>query len=89
MPEKCHRSQEHRGPFFTITVVANESGPGSRLGGKERKQVRYVVGRLCRKCLRKSRVRVSGKKLIRKKRWQSSAAKVAVSPAQNAALVGG
>ena len=70
-PEKCQMSQSHRGPFFTITVVAFQSGPGSRVRGKERRQVRYVVGRLCRKCLSSSLVKVKGQRLFPKRRAQS------------------
>ena len=67
-PEKCQRSELHRGPFFTI----NQSGPGSRVEGKKRRQVRYVVGRVCRDCVSSLLVRVKGEKLLPKKRVRKS-----------------
>jgi hypothetical protein len=69
--ENCSMNHAHKGPFFTITVVAHQSGPGSRVHGKERKQIRYVVGRLCRRCVRQSLLRVKGQKLFPKRRRRS------------------
>ena len=71
-PEKCGMSEQHRGPFFTITLVAYQSGPGSRMEGKKRRQVRYVVGRVCRDCVSSLLVRVKGSKLLPKKRVRQS-----------------
>jgi len=71
-PEKCQRSELHRGPFFTITLVAFQSGPGSRVEGKKWRQVRYVVGRVCRDCVSSLLVRVKGEKLLPKKRVRKS-----------------
>ena len=85
LPEKCHRSESHKGPYFTITVVAFQAGPGTRARGKERRQVRYVVGRLCRKCVSCSLIRVRGEKLLRKIRGQNSAKKISVSLLEKAA----
>ena len=71
-PEKCQRSGLHRGPFFTIKVVAFQSGPGSRVVGKKRRQVRYVVGRVCRECVSSLLIRVKGQKLLPKARARKS-----------------
>lgn len=70
--ETCSMNASHKGPYFTITVVAHQSGPGSRVRGKERRQVRYVVGRLCRRCVRQSLVKVKGQKLFPKRRAKLS-----------------
>ena len=70
--EKCRNSEEHKGPFFTLTLVAYQSGPGSRVEGKKRRQVRYVLGRVCRDCIPSSLIRVNGKKLLPKKRIRRS-----------------
>jgi hypothetical protein len=66
LSEKCRESETHRGPFFTVTVVARQAGRGSRIGGKERREYRHVLGRVCRKCLRSCMVKARGKNLLRK-----------------------
>ena len=71
-PEKCQMSDSHKGPFFTITIVAYQSGPGSRVEGKKRRQFRYVVGRVCRDCFSRALVNVKGKKVLPKKRVRQS-----------------
>lgn len=61
---RCDRCPETGGPHYTITVVAHQTGSGTRGGGKDRrKQSRYVVGRVCGKCLRRCVIRVKGRKL--------------------------
>lgn len=71
----CDRSRYpnwHRGPFFSITVCANESGTGTRINGKDsRRQARRVVGRLCEKCLASCLIRCKGKSLARLLKAQS------------------
>ena len=52
--------------------------PGSRDRRKKRKQVRYVVGRLCRKCISCSLLRVKGQKLFKRIRRKSGPEKVSV-----------
>ena len=76
--EKCRESEKHRGPFFTVTVVARQAGRGTRIGGKERREYRHVLGRVCRKCLRSCTVKARGKNLLRKSVSRSVVGKVAV-----------
>lgn len=71
--EKCQNADTHKGPYFTITMVAFQSGPGSRKNGKQRRMYRHVMGRLCRECLRRSRIRVKGQRILPKKRVRQSA----------------
>jgi len=75
----CGESSGHKGPFFTVTVVAMEVGRGSRVPGKERRQYRRVIGTVCRKCLRASLIKVRGAKLMQKKSCKPGVLKVAVS----------
>jgi hypothetical protein len=70
--ENCSMNHAHKGPYFTITVVAHQCGPGSRVRGKERRKVSYVVGRLCRRCVRRSLVSVKGQKLFPKRRAKNA-----------------
>jgi hypothetical protein len=85
--EKCKESEAHRGPFFTVTVVARQSGRGSRIGGKQRREYRHVLGHVCRKCLRSCVVKARGKNLLRK-RARRVVGKVVVSlPPNNAPAV--
>ncbi len=79
----CGESAGHKGPFFTVTVVAMEVGRGSRKPGKERRQYRRVLGTVCRKCLAASIVKVRGRKLMAKKRPIFPAGKVVVSRDEN------
>ena len=69
--EVCGMNAKHKGPFFTLTLIAFQCGPGSRVKGKSRKKVSYVVGRLCRRCIRQSQVRVKGEKLFPKRKRKS------------------
>ncbi len=80
----CSESAGHKGPFFTVTVVAMEVGRGSRVPGKERRQYRRVLGTVCHKCLRTSLIKVRGAKLIRKKSGKPGVVKVAVSRTETA-----
>jgi len=47
-------------------------GAGLARGGKKRRQVRYVVGRVCRDCVSSLLVRVKGEKLLPKRRVRKS-----------------
>jgi hypothetical protein len=79
----CDQSPKHRGPFFTVTIVAREAGRGSRIGGKPRREYRHVLGHVCRKCLRSAVIRARGKNLLPRKGRKIRAGKVAVPPPQN------
>jgi hypothetical protein len=79
----CDQSPKHRGPFFTVTVMAREAGRGSRLGGKPRREYRHVLGHVCRKCLRAAIIKARGKNLLPRKGRKIRAGKVAVPPCQN------
>jgi hypothetical protein len=81
--EKCRESEKHRGPFFTVTVVARQAGRGSRRGGKERLEYRHVLGRVCRKCLRSCMVKARGKNLLRRNASRVTVGKVAVPRPEN------
>ena len=61
----CQRSAQHAGPFFTVIVTARECGGGTRMPGAKRREERRVVGRVCKRCLLSSLVRVRGRKLMR------------------------
>jgi len=78
MSEKCRESESHRGPFFTVTVVARQAGRGSRIGGRQRREYRHVLGRVCRKCLRSCVVKAREKNLLRKDVSRRVVGKVAV-----------
>lgn len=50
---RCGKSPDHAGPYFTVSLIASEIGPGSRTGKKRRKRrvLRETVLRLCEECL--------------------------------------
>ena len=80
----CDQSPKHRGPFFTVTIVAREAGRGSRIGGKPRREYRHVLGHVCRKCLRAAVIRAKGKNLLPiRNRKRRVIGVVAVPPPQN------
>jgi hypothetical protein len=79
----CDQSPDHRGKFFTVTIVAREAGRGSRIGGKPRREYRHVLGQVCRKCLRAAVIKARGKNLLPRKGRKIRAGKVAVPPPQN------
>ncbi len=56
----CDNGRAHTGPFFTITGVAMEVGPGTRQRTRKRIQARKTLGRLCAKCLRVAVFRLKG-----------------------------
>lgn len=81
--DRCKESDTHRGPFFTVTVVARQAGRGSRIGGKERREYRHVLGRVCRMCLRRAIVKARGENLLRKDATRRAIGKVAVPRPEN------
>lgn len=60
----CDEGKQHGPPFFTITVLALEVGPGSGARGHTRLSTRQIVSRLCASCLLKAVIRLEGAKLI-------------------------
>lgn len=83
MHKGCRESEKHRGKFYTISIICREAGRGSRREGRERLEYRYVLARLCRKCLKRCEVHARGKNLVGKNASRVRLGKVAVPRAQN------
>ena|ERR1700682_1191674 len=60
----CQNSENHVGPFFTITAEATEYGEGTRIPGKKRIRARQVAAHLCADCLLSARIVLDGKTLL-------------------------
>lgn len=56
----CDTSPEHGGPFYGVTLVALECGPG---GVRKRKRKSFIVAHLCENCLREKIFTVKGSDL--------------------------
>ena len=63
----CDVSDSHPGPYFTVTILAVEGGPGTRIGdhtGSKRRVGRLRLRRLCKDCLVEKEFRVFGQELL-------------------------
>lgn len=60
----CENGQAHRGPFFTVSILALEVGPGSRQKNRTHILARKTLARLCATCLRGARLRLEGREFF-------------------------
>lgn len=54
----------HNAPFFTVTVLAVQAGPGTRGRGFKRRILRQTLGRVCEGCLKRAEFRGQGRVLL-------------------------
>jgi len=61
---KCDRGANHPGPFYTLSVWAQECGAGVFVKGRRRVNRRKRIARLCVGCLRKTEFGFKGAALF-------------------------
>jgi hypothetical protein len=47
----CDQGEQHREPFYTVSVLAVLVGPGTRGKSQKRRMGRKVIGHFCSKCV--------------------------------------
>jgi len=60
----CDHGKNHAGPCFTVSILALQWGPGSRLKNKTHILGRKTLARLCGGCLREARLRFECKEFF-------------------------
>ncbi len=66
MPAKknrCENAAEHKGPFYSVEIVARQTGVGSRINdtqGRRRERKTLRLGVFCRSCMFDQAFRATG-----------------------------
>jgi hypothetical protein len=60
----CDNGGDHAAPFYTVTLLAVEGGPGTRKRGGNRRIARLTLRRLCKACLKATEFRPTGAQLL-------------------------
>lgn len=57
-------SFQHTGPFWSVSMIAREVGPGARVRGRKRTECRLQMVKLCSRCLFLARFDVRGSSVM-------------------------